>query len=350
MKPTKLENINVAVVGATGYTGVELVKILINHPDVNIVALTSESNAGKLYSDIYPHYLELMDKEIIKIEELKNYNIDLLFLALPHGISMKYIHDYGYKKYKIIDLSGDYRFKSASLYKKWYKTDHLTPGVLSKFVYGLPELFRDKIRRTNLVSNPGCYPTSVILALAPLLKNDIIKPADIIIDSKSGVTGAGAKATDRTHFPEVFGNFSAYGLLTHRHMPEMQTALKEYTNRDLNIIFTPHLLPIDRGILTTTYSVAKKYVSEEMLQELFSSFYFKEQFVRISGIPPSVKNVRGSNYCDIFVTYDRNCNRIITISVIDNLVKGAAGQAVQNMNIMFNFLENSGLKHIPLCP
>lgn len=350
MIQSKIENINVAIVGATGYTGVELIRILNNHPDVNIVAITSETNAGKLFSDIHPQFFGLVDTEIIKIENLDDFDIDLVFLALPHGISMKFVHDYGHKKYKIIDLSGDYRFNSVSMYKKWYNQNHLTPSMLSKFVYGLPELFRDKIRRANLVSNPGCYPTSAILALAPLLKNDIISPKDIIVDSKSGVTGAGAKATSRTHFPEVFGNFSAYGLLNHRHLPEMEIALKEYSKKELKLIFTPHLLPIDRGILTTTYSISKQIVSEEILQELYSSFYFKEQFVRITEKPPSVKSVRGSNYCDIFVTYDEHTNRVITISVIDNLVKGAAGQAVQNMNIMFNFLENSGLNYVPLSP
>ncbi len=350
MKQSKIENINVAIVGATGYTGVELIRILNNHPDVNIVALTSETHAGKPFSDIYPQYFGLVDTEIQKIEDLNKYTIDLVFLALPHGVSMKFVHDYGYKKYKIIDLSGDFRFNSASVYKKWYNKNHLTPGILSKFVYGLPELFRDQIRRANLVSNPGCYPTSAILTLAPLLKNNIISPKDIIVDSKSGVTGAGAKATNRTHFPEVFGNFSAYSLLNHRHKPEMQKALKDYAKREVNLLFTPHLLPIDRGILTTTYSLSDQIVSEEILQELFSTFYFKEQFIRIIGKPPSVKNVRGSNYCDIFVTYDKGTNRVITVSVIDNLVKGAAGQAIQNMNIMFNFLENSGLNYVPLNP
>jgi N-acetyl-gamma-glutamyl-phosphate reductase len=350
MKQSKIENINVAIIGATGYTGIELIRILNNHPDVNIVALTSETNAGKPFSDIYPQYFGLVDKEIQKIEDINKYNVDLVFLALPHGVSMRFVRDYGYKKYKIIDLSADFRLNSASIYKKWYNINHLTPGILSKFVYGLPELFRDQIRRSNLVSNPGCYPTSAILALAPLFKHNIISSNDIIVDSKSGVTGAGAKATDRTHFPEVFGNFSAYSLLNHHHIPEMQKALKDYAKKELNLLFTPHLLPIDRGILTTIYSKSNQSVSEEFLQELYSTFYFNEQFVRIIGKPPSIKSVRGSNYCDIFVTYDKGTNRIITVSVIDNLVKGAAGQAIQNMNIMFNFLENSGLNYVPLSP
>lgn len=345
-----MSEINVGIVGATGYTGTELVRLLHRHSRANIKAVTSESNAGKKYSDIFPSFTDIFDKELIKIEDLKKIKLDLIFLALPHKVSMGFLKEHGTMGAKIIDLSADFRLKSSEEYEKWYHTEHIAKNELKKVVYGLPEFFRNKIRNAKIVANPGCYPTSAILALGPLLKKGIIKNKGIIVDSKSGVSGAGAKASSKTHFPEVFGNFNAYGVGTHRHTPEIQSTLKEYSKKKVEVLFTPHLLPIDRGILTTTYSSPNHTIDEELLKEELINFYKGEKFVRVVDNPPSIKNVRGSNYCDIYVKYDERTNKVITVSVIDNLVKGAAGQAVQNMNIMFNFIESTGLKNPPLFP
>lgn len=340
----------IGIVGATGYTGSELVRLLINHPEVQIEIITSESKAGKKFSEFNPHFSGLTNLELQPLEDLKNYDLDLVFLALPHGVSMDFIKEWGYDDFRVVDLSGDFRLPSTDMYEQWYGKKHTVPGSINDAAFGLSELFRDDIRNAQLVANPGCYPTSAILALAPLLKNEFIEPNNIIIDSKSGVTGAGASASPKTHFPDVFGNFSAYGLRNHRHTPEIQSSLEQYNGDKTEVLFTPHLLPIDRGILTTTYSTPKRDLDKKFIEDVFFSFYEKEHFIRVVDDPPNVKNVRGSNFCDIHVTYDERTNKIITVSTIDNLVKGAAGQAVQNMNIMFGHIERTGLEITPLSP
>lgn len=340
----------VGIIGATGYTGSELVRLLINHPEVSIEIITSESKAGQKFSEVNPHFNGLTELELQSLENLKNYDLDLVFLALPHGVSMDFIKEWGYDDFRVIDLSGDFRLQSAEVYKQWYGKKHAAPDSIKDAVFGLSELFRNQVRNAKLVANPGCYPTSAILPLAPLLKNDFIETFNIIIDSKSGVTGAGATASPKTHFPDVFGNFSAYGLRNHRHTPEIQSSLENYSGKQTEVLFTPHLLPIDRGILTTTYSTPKRKLDKEFIENAVFSFYEKEHFVRVVDEPPNVKHVRGSNYCDIHVTYDERTNKIITVSTIDNLVKGAAGQAVQNMNIMFGLIERTGLEITPLSP
>lgn len=345
-----MSEINVGIVGATGYTGTELVRLLHRHHKVNIEVVTSESNTGQKFSSIFPSYTDIFEKELVSIKDLKNYKLDLIFLALPHKVSMEFIKNHGTFGAKIIDLSADFRLKSSAEYEQWYHTPHIAKNELKKVVYGLPEFFRSKIRNAKIVANPGCYPTSTILALGPLLKKDLIKSKGIVVDSKSGVSGAGAKANSKTHFPEVFGNFNAYAIGSHRHTPEIQSTLKEFSGKKTEVLFTPHLLPIDRGILTTTYSTPNKVLDSELLREELAHFYDGEKFVRVVDTPPSIKNVRGSNYCDLFVHYDKRTHKVITVSVIDNLVKGASGQAVQNMNIMFNFLESTGLKNPPLFP
>lgn len=340
----------IGIVGATGYTGSELVRLLIDHPDVSIEVITSESKAGKAFSEINPHFNGRTDLVLEPLANLGNYDLDLVFLALPHGVSMDFVKKWHPEDFRIVDLSGDFRLASAEQYKQWYKKEHSASDKIDKAVFGLPELFRDRIRNARLVANPGCYPTSAILALAPLLKKEVIRPDQIVVDSKSGVTGAGATAKQKTHFPEVFGNFSAYGLRNHRHTPEIQQTLESYAGQETEVIFTPHLIPIDRGILTTTYSTPKKEIDADFLNEWYYSFYEKEYFIRVVDHPPNVKHVRGSNYCDIHVTYDERTNKIITVSTIDNLVKGAAGQAVQNMNLMFSLIERTGLEISPLSP
>jgi|AntRauTorcE11897_2_1112592.scaffolds.fasta_scaffold02387_6 N-acetyl-gamma-glutamyl-phosphate reductase len=346
----KKSKFKVGVIGATGYTGVELLRLLILHTDVHLEVITSESKAGNKISQLHPSLDGIADIELQKMETIKDHELDLVFLALPHRVSMDFVKEYGLEKFRIVDLSGDFRLNDAALYEKWYEKKHVCPDYLKQAVYGLPELNRDAIRNANLVANPGCYPTSAILALLPLIQQNLIDVDSIIADSKSGVTGAGSSPKTFTHFPNQFGNFFAYGLKSHRHTPEIETILGTVSEAPLTVQFTPHLLPIDRGILTTAYSTSTKALNEEMVRDVYLNFYGKEHFVRVVDQPPSVKNVRGSNFCDLYATYDERTNRVITISAIDNLVKGAAGQAIQNMNLMFGLLENSGLKYPPLNP
>lgn len=340
----------VGVIGATGYTGLELVRLLVEHSKISLEIVTSRSNAGKKFSRIYPSFEGIFDNELQDIDTLKDHDLDLVFLALPHRVSMDFVKEHGLSKFRIVDLSGDFRLNSSESYQKWYEKEHVCPSYIDTSVYGLPELNRDRIRNAELVANPGCYPTSAILALVPLLKGKLVDPHSIIVDSKSGVTGAGATPKEPTHFPNLFGNFFAYGLTRHRHTPEIEQILGEVTQQEIQVQFTPHLLPIDRGILTTTYSQPVKDLNHDLVRESYLNFFEKEHFVRVVDQPPSVKNVRGSNYCDVYATHDERTNRVITISAIDNLVKGAAGQAIQNMNLMFGMIERTGLKYPPLNP
>ncbi|MFU8813080.1 MAG: N-acetyl-gamma-glutamyl-phosphate reductase [Balneolaceae bacterium] len=345
-----MSKIKVAIVGATGYTGSELLRLLLRHPDVSIECITSQSKAGQSVTSIHPHLKDISSLKLEPASAVGDYDPDVVFLALPHGVSMDFVKEHGLDRYLTIDLSGDFRLPSPDIYTQWYGKEHIAGEFFEHAVYGLPELYRDRIRNARLVANPGCYPTSAILPLTPLIKYDMIEPEGIVIDSKSGVTGAGATAKPGTHFPELFGNFKAYAIAGHRHTPEIETSIGGYTGKEVRVLFTPHLLPIDRGILTTTYSTPKKEMNQTMLDELFHSVFEKEHFLRVSDVPPMLKHVRGSNYCDVHVTYDERNNRIITVSTIDNLMKGAAGQAVQNMNIQFGLIESTGLDLIPLNP
>jgi len=341
----------VGIVGATGYTGSELVRILLGHPKVEISVITADSRKGENFTDVHPQFTGIFDMELVGIEEIKKHDLDLVFLALPHGVSMDFVKDHMDEDYKIVDLSGDFRLSAPDIYEEWYKKNHSYHEGFESAVFGMPELFRKRIEKASLVANPGCFPTSAILSLAPLLKEGVIDKKLIIVDSKTGVTGAGNKAKPTTHFPVVNDNFTAYGVKSHRHTIEIQEVINRYANDEANVLFTPHLLPIDRGILSTSYT---KPISddfdEDKLRDIFDDYYQSEPFIRIVASLPSVKQVRGTNFADLYVTYDQRTHTIISICVIDNLVKGAAGQAVQNMNLMLGFEESEGLHIIPLQP
>jgi N-acetyl-gamma-glutamyl-phosphate reductase len=345
-----MHKIRTGIIGATGYTGAELVRILYGHGNAEISLITSESRANESFSDIHGNFKGIVDQKLYPLEEIGDRDLDVVFLALPHGVSMDFVREYHDASFRIIDLSGDFRLLSADSYREWYGKEHIFKEGLDNAVFGMPEIYRSKVKEARLIANPGCYPTSSILGIYPLLKEGIIDTDQVIIDSKSGTTGAGVKPKEVTHFSNVNDNFKAYGVKTHRHTIEIQEILHHATGSNPIIQFTPHLLPIDRGILSTIYLLPSKPVSEKDLIEIYSSYYEKEPFIRLREEPPSVKEVRGSNYCDIFATLDTRTGRIITITAIDNLVKGASGQAVQNMNIMFNLDEKSGLQQVPIYP
>ena len=343
-----------SIIGATGYTGGELLRLLLNHSNIEIGTLTSESYAGKKVSDVHPNLFGLVDQSYVALDMNKIIDeSDVIFAALPHGASNEIIS----KIYSInenvnlIDLSGDFRFDDLAVYEEWYKIKHKDPELNKKAVFGLPELYKEKIKKAKLISNPGCYPTSAILGSAPLLKDKLVK-ADVIADSKSGVSGAGKKLTNNTHFPEANENFSAYGIATHRHSPEIQQEMEKLFGGKVNLSFTPHLVPINRGILTTTYMTFNDFMETKDVIDLYREFYKDCPFVRVLGEGkfPQTKAVAGSNYCDIGIKSDKRTGRVIAVSAIDNLVKGASGQAVQNMNLMMGFDEKDGLKVVPLYP
>ena len=345
--------LKVAIVGASGYTGLELIRILHTHPEAAVTCVTSEQSAGKRISEVFP---SLRDRCDLLLENLEPVRVaekaDFIFTALPHKAAMEVVPTFLKLGKRVVDLSADYRLRDAAEYGRWYEP-HLNPGLLKKAVYGLPELRRAKIAGADLVANPGCYPTSVILGLAPLLKKKLIDPATIISDSKSGVSGAGRSAKVDNLYCEVNDGFKAYGVGgVHRHIPEIEQELSLLSGSKLAITFTPHLVPMDRGILSTIYAAPVAEMTTSGLHKLYADFYKGEPFVRIlpEGNFPSTAHVRGSNFCDIGLTVDQRTGRVIVVSAIDNLVKGASGQAVQNMNIMNGFPENMGLEGLALFP
>ncbi|WP_258105329.1 N-acetyl-gamma-glutamyl-phosphate reductase [Marinoscillum sp. MHG1-6] len=345
-----MKNIKIGIIGATGYTGSELVRLLTDHPNAEIKIITSESRAGEKFSDVHPQFLNICDDELKSINEISNYDLDIVFLALPHGVSMDFVAKNHHQKFKIIDLSGDFRLKSKSDYEHWYKMDHHFPKGIEDAVYGLPELFRDRIKDSELVANPGCFPTASILPIAPLVMEGLVETDHIVIDAKTGVTGAGVKAKEVTHFPNTNDNFKAYGVSNHRHTIEIQEKVGECTSAAVTVLFTPHLLPVDRGIISSAYLKPRKKVDQELIDKVFADHYGAEPFVRYRKVVPHLKQVRGTNFCDVFAQYDERTNTIITMGVIDNLVKGAAGQAIQNMNIIMGLNETTGLRQVPLQP
>jgi N-acetyl-gamma-glutamyl-phosphate reductase len=341
----------VAIVGATGYTGSELVRLLSAHPLVEIAAITSRSRAGEAFSTVHPALRGICDQPLVTVEDLPD-RLDAILLALPHGASMDFVAAWPMDGPPVIDLSGDFRLPDADAYARWYGQTHRAADRLAGAVFGLPELFREQIPAAHLVANPGCYPTAAILALAPLLRRGLVDPHGLVVDAKSGVTGAGATAKAATHFPDLFGDFRAYGLLRHRHTPEIEAALARLAGGAVEVLFTPHLLPVDRGILATCYA-APATASAPTAEEIAAAYaedYLEEPFVRWSDGPPSIKPVRGSNFCDVHATVDPRTGRVIALAAIDNLVKGAAGQAVQNLNLICGWPETTGLMQGPLSP
>ncbi len=345
--------VSIGIYGASGYTGQELLRHLLAHPESDVVAVTSRRYAGTAVADLYPAFMELTDLAFMDASPDEVSRLaDVVFLALPHGISMTVAPAFLKAGKKVIDLSADFRLRDAACYGQWYGT-HAAPELLSEAVYGLPELHRTEIRKARIVANPGCYPTSVILALAPLLKTDWIDRASLIVDSKSGVTGAGREPVVGSLFCEVNEGFKAYKVGgQHRHIPEMEQELGRLAGHDVTISFTPHLLPLNRGILSTIYASLKRDVAAAELTARYQEFYGNEPFVRIckSGVFPNLSSVRGSNCCDIGLAVDRRTNRVIILSAIDNLIKGAAGQAIQNMNLICGFGESVGLTRRSLFP
>ncbi len=344
--------LRVAIVGASGYTGIELLRILYGHPEVSVTCVTSERSAGKPIAGIFPTVRGRCNYILENLEPTRVAGkADFIFTALPHKAAMEVVPTFLKLGKKVIDLSADYRLKDPSEYASWYEP-HMNPELLRQAVYGLPEIRREKIRKANLVANPGCYPTSVLLGLAPLLKNGIVDTASIIADSKSGVSGAGRSAKVDTLFCEVNNGFKAYGVATHRHTPEIEQELSLLAGEKVTVSFTPHLVPIDRGILSTIYGNLRETVTTAQLLKVYEDFYRGEGFLRIlpEGEFPSTLHVQGSNFCDIGLTVDQRTGRVVVVSTIDNLVKGASGQAVQNMNIMNGFPENMGLETLPLFP
>jgi len=352
-----MKKIKTSVIGATGYAGKELTKILSRHPEVELIHLVSSSYAGKNITEVFPEFLNILDKQLIQLDlALISQDSDLIFTALPHTISMDIVPELLNKKgIKVIDLSADYRLKDMVVYKEWYKKEHkgTNKKLLAQAVYGLPEIYLDEIKGASLIANPGCYPTSAILGIAPLLKYHFVKPEGIIIDSKSGTSGAGRQLSLGLHFAECNESFKAYKVLKHNHIPEIEQELtsiysgenNQKQQMEIKVTFTPHLLPINRGILSTCYLNLKCMQSEEEILKVYQKFYQKAPFVRIFTPPnlPETRFVTGTNYCDIGFSIDERTGKIKVISVIDNLTKGAAGQAVQNMNIIYGFPEICGL-------
>ncbi len=342
--------IKVGIIGGTGYTGVELLRILSMHPSVEIRVITSRNEAGTAIADFFPSLRGFIDLNFVDPVSAHLNECDLVFSATPNGVAMEYARELIDSGVRLIDIAADFRIKDKLIWERWYGMEHICPELLADSVYGLPELYRERIREARLVANPGCYPTAVILGLAPLLEHRCVDPATLIADAKSGVSGAGRSAKLGSLLAEVSDSLKAYSVAGHRHEPEIHQALTGLTDKDVDLTFVPHLAPMIRGIHATIYACATG--SSRNLQEIFEKRYDPEPFVDVMppGQHPDTRSVRGSNLCRIAVHKPGGRNRLVVLSVIDNLVKGAAGQAVQNMNIMFGLDETMGLEMPPLLP
>lgn len=345
-----MAKLKVGIVGGTGYTGVELLRLLAPHPEVELAVITSRGEAGLPVADMFPSLRKQVNLAFTDPAQADLGSCDVVFFATPNGIAMQQVQALLDQGVRVIDLAADFRIRDIATWEKWYGMSHACPEVVATAVYGLPELNRERIRVAQLVANPGCYPTSVQLGFLPLLQAGAIDESNLIADAKSGVSGAGRKAETHTLFAEAGDNFKAYGVPGHRHLPEISQGLTEMVNgRKIGLTFVPHLVPMIRGIHATLYAKLTKSID---LQQLFEDYYANEPFVDVlpKGSHPETRSVRGSNHCRIAVHQPQNGDTVIVLSVIDNLVKGAAGQAVQNMNIMFGFAETAGLEVLPLLP
>ena len=342
--------IKVAVVGGTGYTGVELLRLLASHPEVSLQVITSRSESGVRVSDMFPNLRGHVDIAFSEPDIKVLGKCDLVFFATPNGVAMKMVLELILLGVKVIDLAADFRLKSTDLWEKWYGEPHACPDMLEKAVYGLPEMHREAIKTASLVANPGCYPTSVQLGYAPLLKNSLIDASALIADCKSGVSGAGRGKNVAFLQAESSESVKAYAVAGHRHNPEITQGLQELTTDNVNLVFVPHLMPMIRGIHSTLYATLLK--TDTDLQGLYENYYAHEPFVDVlpAGSHPETRSVKGSNMCRIAIARPNDGNTVIIMSVIDNLLKGAAGQAIQNMNIMFGLRESQGLDSIAILP
>jgi N-acetyl-gamma-glutamyl-phosphate reductase len=342
----------VGIVGATGYTGAELLRLLLHHPEVEVTALTSQKYAGVPIDQVFPSLMKSLE---LKCEELTVGQIskktDFIFTAVPHKTAMETVPLFYRLGKKVVDLSADFRLRDPAVYERWYQK-HTASDLLRESVYGLPELHRDKIRSAKIVGNPGCYPTGALIGLIPLVKKGLVSLEGIVVDSKSGVSGAGRDVVLESLFCEVNEGVKAYKIFAHRHTPEIEQELSQMAQKEIRVTFVPHLIPMDRGILSTLYvRLVKKLKTEELL-DAFEDYYREEPFIRIypKGKLPNTKDVRGSNFCDIGVAVSEPDGRAVVITAIDNLVKGASGEAVQNMNIMLGYPETMGLDALPVVP
>lgn len=335
--------IRVAIIGASGYTGVESIEITLRHREAELVYLTALPQECGAVAEVFPQFkgrcsLQIEPLDVGKLSGLA----DVALCCLPHKVSMGFVPELLDAGLKVIDFSADYRLKDTSVYEKFYEVKHTDTTNLARAVYGLPELFREQIKDSDLIANPGCYPTGALLAIIPLLKEGLIETDSIIVNAVTGISGAGRNPSSKFHFPNMNENLFAYGIGSHRHMPEMEQIASEIADSDVQILFQPHAGPFDRGILSTVYCQPKKKVASEQLLKLYEDFYAGEPFVQVCSDAPAVKDVVGTNYCHIFVTCVKG--KIAVFSAIDNLVKGASGQAIQNMNIIFGLEEPLGLK------
>ncbi len=345
--------IKAGIIGATGYAGGELVRILMGHKEVEIKWYGSRSYIDKKYYEVYQNMFQIVDDVCLddNIEALAE-QVDVIFTATPQGFLASILNEDILSKVKIVDLSADYRIKDVAIYEKWYKIEHKSPEFIKEAVYGLCEVNREDVKKARLVANPGCYTTCSILTIYPLAKEGLIDMSSIIIDAKSGTSGAGRGAKVDNLYCEVNENIKAYGVASHRHTPEIEEQLGYASGENVVLNFTPHLVPMNRGILATAYANLKPGVTEEMVRAAYDKYYKEEKFVRVldKGLCPQTKWVEGSNYVDVNFVIDNRTNRVIMMGAIDNLVKGAAGQAVQNMNLMFGLPETEGLNLVPMFP
>lgn len=343
----------VGIIGSTGYAGAEIVRLLMNHPEAEIIWYGSRSYVDKKFSEVFGNMFQIVE-DVCQGENISELSekADVIFTATPQGLCASLVNEEILAETKIIDLSADFRIKDVRVYEKWYQINHPTPQFIPEAVYGLCEINRYRIKDARLIANPGCYPTCSFLSIYPLAKEGIIDMSSIIIDAKSGTSGAGRGAKTANLYCEVNESIKAYKVASHRHTPEIEEQLSYASGEDVVINFTPHLVPMNRGILVTAYAGLKKDISEEEIYEIYHSYYDKEYFVRVleRGTCPETRWVEGSNFVDVGIKKDDRTNRVIMMGAMDNLVKGAAGQAVQNMNIMFGLDEACGLKYAPFFP